>query len=180
MPYAVTLRLSEPAATQIEKVRRALAEQTGDECVVRLGYPPHVTLAVLPDDAPAKAVEDAVFHVVEGWEALPIVLAGVGIFPGPSHTIWAAPAVTERMLAHHGRLLAALSAFAVHPHYHVGTWVPHVTLNQQGQASAVRAVEIALSLWKGPIRGQLDRVDLVRFSPVDLLHSAPLGVAGGT
>lgn len=179
MPYAITLRLSASAAEPIERIWRALAEQTGNDSIVQLAYPPHLTLAVLPDDVPAKAIEDATFDAVDGWAALPIVLAGIGVFPASSSTIWAVPAVTEQLLAHHGRLLAALSAFPIHPHYQVGAWGPHVTLSQPDSATASRALEIAASLWNGPIIGWLDRVELARFRPVQLLRSAPLSVPSG-
>lgn len=178
MPYAVTLRLSDPAASKVERIRQALAERTGDESIVQLAYPPHVTLVVLADDIPAKAIEDAAVRVINGWKALSIELVDVEVFSDPSRTIWAAPAQNERLLAYHRELIAALSAFPVYPHYGAGAWVPHVTLGRSGQASESQSLEIAASLWEGRIEAQLDRVDVVRFSPVTLLHSVPLGAAG--
>jgi 2'-5' RNA ligase len=178
MPTAVTLRLSEPAASKIVRIRQAFAERTGDHSIVQLGYPPHVTLVVLADDVPAKASEDAAIRVINAWKALPIELVGVEVFSDPSRAIWAAPAPNERLLAYHRELLAALSAFPVHPHYGVGDWVPHVTIDQSHRASAAQSLEIAVSLWEGRIEAQLDRADIVRFSPVTLLRNIPLGAAG--
>ena len=178
MPYAVTLRLDAAAAARVEAMRRALAVQTGDDDALRLGYAPHVTLAVLPDSAPAGTVEDTVFRVAGDWDALPLVLAGLGVFPGAPPVIWAAPVVTERLLARHGALHAALALFPVHPHYRPGAWVPHVTLSQQGRSSAGQAIESAASAWNGPIEGRLDRLDLVEFLPVNVLRSAGLRSSG--
>ena len=160
MPYAVTLRLDDAAAARVEAMWRALAVQAGDDDALRLGYVPHVTFAVLPDTAPAGAVEDAVFRVAEAWDELPLVLAGLGVFPGTPPVIWAAPVVTEHLLARHGALHDATTSFPVHPHYRPGAWVPHVTLSQQGRSSAGQAVEMAASAWNGPIKGRLDRLDL--------------------
>jgi 2'-5' RNA ligase len=178
VPYAVTLRLDAAAAVRVELMWRALADQGGDDDALRLGYAPHVTLAVLPDTAPAEAVEDAVFRVARTWDELPVVLAGLGVFPGTPPVIWAAPVVTERLLARHGTLHAALAPFPVHPHYRPEAWVPHVTLSQQGRSPAGRAVERAASAWDGPIKGRLDRLDLVEFLPVNVLRSAALRPSG--
>jgi 2'-5' RNA ligase len=180
MPYAITLRVAEPAATQLEHMQRTIADEIGDHRIVELGYPPHVTLAVLSDSAAAEAVEDSVLRVVEDWNALPIVLGGLGLFPGPASTIWAAPATTEQLLACHEKLIAALGLYRVHSHYAIGAWVPHVTLSQADQALAARAIETATALWLGPIECQLDQVDLVRFSPTVVLRSVPLAAATST
>ena len=174
MPYAVVLCLDDDASARVERLWRALAEQAGDDDALRLGYPPHLTLAVLDEAAPADRVEEAAFRLARGWDALPVTLAGLGVFPGSPPVVWAAPVVTERLLARHAALQAALAPLPVHPHYRPGAWVPHVTLSQQGQSTAGRAVEVAASVWDGPIGGRLDRIDLVRFHPVMVLRGEAL------
>lgn len=174
VPYAVTLRLDDDAAARVERMWRALADQAGDDDALRLGYPPHITLAVLPDTVPAEALEGSALRVVRSWDALPVVIAGFGVFPGTPPVVWAAPVVTERLLARHGTLHAALAPFPIDPHYRPGAWVPHVTLSKEGRSTAARAIEIAASAWDGPIRGLLDRADLVRFRPVSVLCSEAL------
>lgn len=174
MPYAVTLLLDVAAAARVKLMWRALAEQAGDDGAIRLGYAPHITLAVLPETASAKVLEDAAGRVARTWDAMPIILAGLGVFPGTPPVIWAAPVVTAGLLARHEMLHTALAAYSVHPHYRPGAWVPHVTLSQRGLCSVSRAVEIVTSAWEGPISGSLDRIDLVRFLPVSVLWSAAL------
>lgn len=151
-----------------------LAEQAGADDAIRLGYAPHLTLAVLPDTAPAAEIENAAFHVAENWAPFSVVLAGLGVFPGTPPVIWAAPAVTGGLLASHAALLESLAPFTVHPHYRPGNWVPHVTLSQKGPPSAARAVEVLASAWDGPICARLERVELVRFLPVKILRSQAL------
>ncbi|WP_426956455.1 2'-5' RNA ligase family protein [Muricoccus radiodurans] len=112
------------------------------------------------------------------WEALPLLIAGLGVFPGGPPVVWAAPAVTVRLLSLHDSLCTALAPFPVHPHYRPGSWVPHVTLSQAGVTTAARAVEIAMSAWDGPIEGRLDRVELVRFRPVSVLWGCALQPSG--
>lgn len=178
MPYAVTLRLDEAAAARVERLWRALAEQAGDDGALRLGYGPHLTLALLPDGIGAEAIAEAVFALAHAWDPLPITLAGLGVFPGDPAVVWAAPVVTEALLARHSWLQAALAAFPVHAHYRPGAWVPHVTLSKEGQAPAARLIEVATAAWDGPITGRLDRLELVHFRPVTVLRSVALQASG--
>jgi hypothetical protein len=39
----------------VERIWRALARQGGDDDALRPGFPPHITVAALPDFAPAGA-----------------------------------------------------------------------------------------------------------------------------
>ena len=76
------------------------------------------------------------------------------------------------VLARHAAMQAALPDLAVHAHYRVGSWVPHVTLagalNDPG-----RALSVLLPLWR-PVTGFLNQLDLVRFRPVEVLQSYSL------
>ena len=81
MPLAVTLRLDD-AAAPVAAMWRALAEGGVDDDCLRLGYPPHVTLAVWPEDAPVEHVAAVVDRFGAEWGALPVALAGFGVFPG--------------------------------------------------------------------------------------------------
>jgi 2'-5' RNA ligase len=174
MPYAVTLPLDDAAAADVRSMWLALAEQAGADDAIRLGYAPHITLAVLPGTVPAAEIEEAAFRVVGRWTTFPVVLAGLGVFPGAPPVIWAAPVVTADLLSRHAELHSALASFRVHAHYGPGFWVPHVTLSQEGSASAARAVEAAGSAWRGPIKATLERMELVRFRPVEVLRSEAL------
>src|SRR5688572_22548207 len=107
MPYAVTLRLDEDAAARVQRIWRALAGQAGDDGALRLGYGPHLTLALLPDGIAAATVAKAAFALAHAWGPLPITLAGLGVFPGDPPVVWAAPVVTEALLARHAALHAA-------------------------------------------------------------------------
>jgi 2'-5' RNA ligase len=173
MPLAVTLRLDDKTAVPVERMWRALAEQTGDDDALQLGYAPHLTLAVLPGANEIAEIEKASFELADNWDALPFTLAGFGIFPARSPAIWIAPVATEPLLARHEALCAALAPNPIDPHYRPGAWVPHITLSQ-GVRRVGPAVEAALSFWSGPIRGWADKVDLVRFRPVEILRSKTL------
>ena len=172
MPLAVALRLDDAAAASIAAMWRALAESGVDDDCLRLGYPPHVTLAVWPEEAPVEALAAAVDRFGAEWDPLPVALAGFGVFPGAPAVVWAAPAVTETLLTRQAALVAAAPEAPCHEHHRPGRWVPHVTL---GQVEAPgRALEMLAPLWRGPTSGWLDRLELVRFRPVEVLRGVPL------
>ena len=172
MPFAITLRFNSSSASALEEMWQALSIAGIDSDRVQLGYAPHVTLAIYPDDTPILRLQAALEQVGRDWDALPVTLSGFGTFPGSSSVLWAAPIVTPSLLARHSAMQAALPDLLVHAHYRVGSWVPHVTL-----ASALndpgRALSVLLPLWR-PIRGFLNQLDLVRFRPVEVLQSYPL------
>lgn len=170
MPYAITLRLDAAMARTVEGMRRALdAAGLGRD---RLGYAPHITLAVYPDDAPAHTLRAALAARVAGWTALPVTLAGFGVFPSPSPVLWLAPVVTPALLDRHAAVQAMLPEMPPHAHHRVGAWVPHVTVSDAPRDPAA-ALAVLLPLWR-PLAGGLDRVDLVRFRPVEVLWTRPL------
>ena len=176
MPLAVTLCLDPAAAGRVERLWQALFDRLGEDDTRSLGYRPHVTLAILPDSAPLAPLDAAVRILATAAEAaIPITLSGLAVFPGTPPVLWAAPAPTRRLLALHARLLAALDTLPVHPHYRPGAWVPHVTLAKNSRADAHALLQAALPAWDGPVHGLLDRIDLVRFRPVEVLHSEALG-----
>jgi 2'-5' RNA ligase len=150
---------------------QALSDKAGDDDALRLGYSPHITLSVLPDSAPVDALANAIRAIAKHGPPLRITLPGFGLFPGTPPVIWAAPVVTQPLLQLHASLHEAVAPFHVHPHYHPDAWVPHVTLTKSGQSTAARAIEIVTAAWNGPITATLARIDLVRFRPVQLLHT---------
>ncbi|MGG5821555.1 2'-5' RNA ligase family protein [Falsiroseomonas sp. HW251] len=167
MPVAVTLRLDDAAAARIESLRLAARDPADPP---HHGYPAHLTLAVLADDA-LPAVEATLPRIIAPWRRLPLTIAGLGVFPMPTPVLWAAPVVTPPLLAAQEALCTALAGFALDPHYRPGDWVPHVTLQQGGSSSATAALGRASSVWDGPISGWLDRVELVSFHPVRVVGS---------
>lgn len=173
MPLAVTLRLDPAAAAPIEALWRILAAQGIDDAL-RLGYPPHVTLALYPDDAAAAGIGAAVSAVSGDWDALPLAVAGYRVFPGPPAVLWAAPVVTARLLSRHAALHRALSGFPGDPHYRPDAWVPHITLSAAADPLAA-ALSALMPAWARPITGTLNRLDIVRFSPVAVIWTRERG-----
>ena len=54
------------------------------------------TISNIAGSAAAQTLDDAVFAMVSSWAARPIILAALGVFPGPPVVVWAAPVVKSR------------------------------------------------------------------------------------
>jgi 2'-5' RNA ligase len=172
MPLAITLCFDPASASAIETMWQALATKGIDTDRHGLGYTPHITLAIYPDDTPVGPLAAATTQVTRNWESIPVTLSGLGIFPGPKAVLWAIPVVTATLLARHAALQSALPELSVNPHYRTDAWVPHVTLSG-GLDNPAPALTTLLPMWR-PITGRLNRVDLLRFRPVDILQTHAL------
>ncbi len=173
---AITLRFDPVTASIIEEMWRFLAAEGIDADCRDLGYAPHITLAVYPNDAPISRLRGALHNAASRWDALPITLSGFGVFPAPFASLWLAPVVTSALLARHAAIEAALPGLQAHPHYRAGAWMPHVTLSGvlKDPASALARL---LASWR-PLAGTLVQLDLVRFRPVEIVQSHALRLAG--
>jgi len=183
MPYAFTLRLDPVSAASVEEVSRILASEGIDTDRHRLGYSAHVTLALYPDEVAGDLLRAAFAEVTPSWRQLPVSLCGFGIFPpvasiqGSLSVLWMAPVVTRDLLALQATVSDMLPNLPLHAHYRPGAWVPHVTL-VSGLDNPERALAVLLPRWQ-PIAGFLDRAELVRFPPVEMLTSHTLSAVDG-
>ena len=169
MPLAITLRFDPDSAASIGRLWDALAEAGIDRDRQALGYSAHVTLAIYPDEASVSMLVAAVERVARLWTPIPITMFGFGVFPGPPAILFAAPVTTPALLDRQKVLTDALSDLSVHPHYQRNRWVPHVTLSGPLRDAGI-ALAALLPLWQ-QVAGRLDRVDIVRFRPVEVLRS---------
>jgi 2'-5' RNA ligase len=169
MAYAITLRLDATTAATVEAMWQALASRQLSDEALSSGYKPHLTLAVFADSGNAERLLAAARACAEHWPELPTTFASLGWFPGRPSTLFLAPIVTPALLERHTALLALLAEEPIDPHYQCSQFVPHVTLASDlaDPAAAIAALD-PLPL---PIRAVLDRLDVVRFRPVELLES---------
>ncbi len=137
-----------------------------------LGYAPHITLAIYPEGVPVGMLAATVMAIAERWRALPVMLSGIGIFPGNTSILWAAPVVTRELLCLHASVAEALPDLPVHPHYRAEAWMPHVTLTGAIPNPAV-ALNALLRDWQ-PMAAMAVQADLVHFRPVEVLSSQAL------
>jgi hypothetical protein len=172
MPFAITLRLDPVSAASVEVLWRVLADRGLDSDRYELGYAPHVTLAIYPDEVSRDVLRARFERVTASWGALPVALGGFGVFPGAASILWLAPVVTRELLVRHEMVCDALPDLPIHPHYRRDAWVPHITLSG-ALPDPDQAIAALLPLWR-PISGVLDQADLVRFRPVEVLDTLTL------
>ncbi|UXN75391.1 2'-5' RNA ligase family protein [Devosia sp. A8/3-2] len=162
MAYAICLRLDADAEVVVEAVWRKLAGAGISDDMVRLGYAPHLSLAVL-DEEPHEAV---VAGALEDGVAIDCQLGPVRQFDG-TDVVWLALAGGEVLMDLHRRVLQRLPTELVRSHYRIGSWTPHVTLQTKGDAT--RATALAEAAWPEQQSAKLVGMELVRFPPVVVL-----------
>ncbi len=169
MPFALTLRLDEVAASAVRRMWEMLAERGISSDSLDLDYPAHLTLAIYPDSADATALAAA----AEGWTlARPVAFSGFGLFPGAPAVLFLAPVPDEALLEAHAVLHRRLPPGG-HAHYAPGAWMPHVTLAKDLSETAPALAALAgMAL---PPTAPPASVDLVRFRPVEVLRRWPCG-----
>ena len=177
MPYAVTCCLAPASADRVRSLWEVLAREGLSDSAVRLGYEPHITLAILDDTADATALIDATSGVAADWTALPITCAALAVFTAAPATLWVAPTATAELLRRHTAITAALPAAPLHPHYRPGAWMPHITLADDLPQVSIGAALMAAAGQFQPFDSSLDRVEIVRFRPVIRLWQSRLRAA---
>jgi 2'-5' RNA ligase len=167
LPYAITLRLDARGERRIRRLWDALARRGISDSMPRLGYRPHVTLGVYDAMAP-EAVAPLLAGLARKCLPLAAEFTGLRSFPGSAPVLWAAPAPSTGLKAAHALLHEAVCADC-HEHYRPGSWIPHCTLAQGLDQDGLRAATAALQpLWED-FRARFDGLDLVAFSPVEIL-----------
>jgi len=172
MAYAVCLRLDDVSAAAVSELWRALVDNGGSSEMLQLGYPPHLSLAVLDGD-PDRAAVEAAFKSLHDTVVLPATLGGPRCFDGTS-IVWLAVDGGKALKRLHGRLMAHLPVSMVHEHYRDGQWTPHVTLQLNGDVD--QALELANRVWGDPRPSRFVGLDLVQFPPIRVVDSLSLAV----
>lgn len=173
MPYVVQLDLDAGTNAALGALAHFLGRVPGIETVRDIGDSHHLSLAIY-DALDVKRFVGDLERFAATMRAVPIVLAGLGVFTRPNGVLYVAPVVTETLLALHRRFHDALAQWSndCWEHYRPSHWVPHVTLAMEkegGNGGLEQALAIVRRHWRpGPAR--LDAVRLVRFRPVETLH----------
>ena len=170
MAYAFCLRFDEATEAAVLAVWQALAAGGASDDMLRLGYPPHLTLATL-DVEPPLAVVEAALDGVGDAAGFAVRLGGVKRFPETS-IVWLAVDGGEALADLHLMLSGRLPEALVREHYRVGQWVPHVTLQTQGDAAM--AMRIAQAAWPAGVEARVEHLELVQFPPVAVLKGLAL------
>jgi hypothetical protein len=168
--YAFCLRLDPAAEASVAALWQGLVDGGAGEEMLRLNYPPHLSLAVL-DVEPALAIVQAAFDAACDTPMLAVQLGSAKRFP-ETEIVWLAVDGGEGLAGLHRRLLAHLPDAQVREHYRIGHWTPHVTLQMSGDAGS--ALALAGVVWPTPMAARIIGLDLVQFSPVRVVKSVAL------
>lgn len=171
MAYAFCVRLDADSEAAVAALWSALAGGGADHDMLRLGYAPHLSLAVL-DEEPPRVVVDAAMAALADEVGFGVQLGGARQFAG-TPIVWLAVAGAGLSRLHQ-RLLGQLPVDQVREHYRAGAWVPHVTLQMTGDAE--RALAIARERWPVERAARVVMLELVQFSPIVVLQCQPLAV----
>ena len=164
MPYTVELQLSRAAEARFLRMWTILKEEGVSDLLFRLGYRPHVTLAMYHDiDVPRTIAKLERFAA--RCQPIPVVFPLFAV--GPSSIIALPTENTALRRLHTGFVRAFGPSFRSIDH--AGVWMPHCTIGMELPAAKMsRAVERLLAAWQ-PITGSLDRLALIKFRPGEVL-----------
>jgi 2'-5' RNA ligase len=168
--YAFCLLLDDRSEAAVRSLWQALVSAGAGDHMLQLGYPPHLSLAVLDAEPPRDAVETA-FAGVADTAAIELKLGGARRFDGTT-IVWLAVDAGDALRDLHHRVSALLPEKAVREHYRPVVWTPHVTLQMTGDVD--RALAIANAAWPEPISARFTTIELVQFPPVAVLNSLAL------
>jgi 2'-5' RNA ligase len=171
MPLAVTLCLDDHSAARAAALCRRLAEAGLPDELTRLGYRPHVTLAIY--DADDALLRESLERYAENATPIDVAFTSIGVFPGTQHAAFLALAASLALANAHARLLAELG-LEPRAQHRPGAWTPHCTLVSTLDDSTLPAALTVLHRDWTPLDATLDRLQLVRFPPVEVLWDRAL------
>ena len=176
MAIAITLDLDPSAVAIVDWLAGTLEHSAGLPSYRQTGLAPHMALAIyesldIADLAPR----------LDRWAAgrmPPVVrLGSLGVFGGPSGTLFLAPIVGPELLALHDGFQAAFADLAPQrwPFYETGNWIPHVVLAQDLDSLSLAGAVEALAPGFAPIDAQLPALRVIGYDPLETLHLSMLG-----
>lgn len=129
------------------------------------GARPHVSMAVY-DRADVDGFRADLAAFAARRPVVEVGLASWGAFAGAEPVVFLAPVVTRDLLALHEDFQQRFAAFGPIPPYHrPGGWVPHCTLAMGFDADLLPRVVETCHRAVRPIRGRIESIGLVEYSP---------------
>lgn len=166
MPAAITLTFDAAGAARVCAMWDALAQAGHSNSMLRLGYVPHLTLLVLPDEA-ADAIA-GLLPAVAGLVSPQITIATLGLVPGDPAVLWLGVVATQPLLALHAALAERIG-HPPHPHYRIGAWIPHITLADDLAPAGIGAAIACVEGLATASHAHIGAIEAVSFPPVAVL-----------
>lgn len=173
MPYGISIKSQNNTANEIVRLWGEASAFEPHGSMQELNYPPHLTLAVFPNDpGDITAILEGVFS---SQPELTITFEAIEFFDNEMLVLWAKPRFHEALLSLHTKLHSYFDPTACHEHYRVGRWVPHCSLATQ-VPPLTRGAAIAWAQRSRPdFSVVFDVADLVQFPPVLVQREIRLG-----
>ncbi len=176
MTVTIALDLDPNAAAVVDWLAGTLEHGAGLPSYRQTGLAPHLALATYD----AADIADLAPRLDLWAAAAPppaIRLGSLGVFGGPTGTLFLAPIVAPALLALHESFHAAFADLAPlrWPFYETGSWIPHVALAQELDGLSLAGAVEALAPGFAPIDAQLPALRVIGYDPLATLHLSMLG-----
>jgi len=164
MPYTIELQLNRAAEAKFLAHWETLRSEGVTDLSFRLGYKPHITLAMYHEIDEARAIVKLETFIARET-AIPIefrniTVAGSSLICQPNENI--------PLRKFHGRFEKKFGK-SFRDIDHAGIWMPHCTIGMELPTEKIgMAVDQLLAAW-APISGIADRIALVKFRPGQVL-----------
>ena len=161
MVVGVVLRLDEASARQVAALTKALPDRHSDR------NPPHITLASYDDGTDTARLDEALAEVVSSWTTVSVTLDGIAMFPGEPCELALLPIPITELIRRHIAVDEALTPVADRHCYERGIWSPSLSIGSTDYPAD--CIEVLTARWGGPIEATLDRIDIVRLLPFEVI-----------
>jgi 2'-5' RNA ligase len=143
----------------------------------RLGYPPHLTLAVY-DEISLARLESAFERATTGLTQIVARFEKLGVFMAPHAIILlAAPILPIEARNFHDRIHSAIEPDACRPNYRPGVWVPHCSIATAIDHSRKQEVIDLVKRPLEPFDVVFNVADCASFMPIKVVCEKELPVA---
>jgi 2'-5' RNA ligase len=164
MSHGISIKCLNDTASPILKLWDEAGAFEAVPSMKELNYPPHLTLAVFPNDP--GDVDDVLEDVFASQPRLSIPFDEICCFENDFLVLWARPRADDALRDLYNKLHRNFDPAICHEHYRVGRWVPHCSLaTKVPMAQAKAAIEWAKQK-RRKFSVEFDAADFVQFPPV--------------
>jgi hypothetical protein len=173
---AITLDLDPSALAIVDWLADTLEQSAGLPSYRQTGLPPSLALGIYEEIDGAGLAPRLEFWAAN--QGPPVVrLGSLGVFGGPSGTLFLAPIVGPELLALYESFHAEFADLVPQrwPFYEIGNWIPNVVLSQELDGLSLAGAVEALAPGFAPIDTQLSSLSVINYDPLEILQVTPLG-----
>lgn len=164
MPYTIELQLNRAAESKFLAHWETLRREGVTDLSFRLGYKPHITLAMYREIDEARTITK-LEKFIAGETAMPVDFPHI---TAGRNSIISQPRENGLLRKFHARFEKKFGK-SFRDIDHAGIWMPHCTIGMELPTDKIgMAVDKLLATW-APISGIADRVALVKFRPGQVL-----------